>query len=73
VANAHEDEGSGEADDDDDGKGVSSEAAARKEVARAQAWAEGLTRDHLMWYLEEFPSSAYEDWVAAFAPENAKE
>jgi len=52
---------------------LGSEEAARREVARAQAWAEDVTRDHLVWYTAEFPNSTYEEWVAAFAPENARE
>lgn len=49
------------------------EDLARREAARAQAVAEDVTRDHLVWYLSEFPRASYEDWVAAFAPENARE
>jgi len=68
-----EDKHEGEVWDAEEQCWVPSEEAAKKEVAKAQEWAEDLTRDHLMWYLEEFPSSTYEDWVAAFAPENARE
>lgn len=73
TINEEKDEHEGFVWDEDEGCWVPSEEAAKKEVARAQEWAEDLTRDHLMWYLEEFPSSTYEDWIAAFAPENARE
>ena len=58
--------------DQEQGRWVSSEDAARQEVAKAQAWAEQVTKEHLVWYASEFPHSSYEDWVAAFAPENAR-
>jgi len=59
--------------DEVEGRWMSSEEAARREVARAQAWAEDVTRDHLKWYLAEFRSASYEEWIAAFAPENARD
>jgi hypothetical protein len=64
---------SGDVWDEVESRWMSSEEAARREVARAQAWAEDVTKDHLTWYLTQFPSASYEEWVAAFAPENARD
>lgn len=50
-----------------------SEFEAREQVLEAKVWAEEMTLDHLKWYLSEFPNNSYEDWIAAFAPENAKD
>ena len=43
------DDHEGEVWDEVEARWLSSEEAARREVARAQAWAEDLTRDHLEW------------------------